>query len=80
MNVAIAEQASLQVAVLIEAEKWMMARAFEVTVVSRALLIAVGLADGTVHIEENLLEPLSLRASLPASPFGFSRKKWLKLA
>ena len=64
MHVAIAEQVPLQVTVLIEAEQGMIARAFEVTVVSRAPPMAIGLADGTVHIEDDLLQPLAFMDSL----------------
>ena len=50
--VAPPEPAALQVAELVEHEQGMVAGAAEVAVVGRALLIAMGLALGTVHVED----------------------------
>ncbi len=56
MDIPIAKKCSLQVTILIEAEQWVITGAHEVVIVDRALLIAIGRADRTVHIKDDLLE------------------------
>ena len=51
-----AKEDSFHVAILIEAEKRMIASALEVAVVGRPFLIAIGRADRAVHIKDDLLE------------------------
>ncbi len=56
MNITIAKKCSLQIAILIETEQWVITHALKISVVSSAFLIAIGRADGTVHIKDDLLE------------------------
>jgi len=56
MDIPMAKKRSLQIAILIETEQWVITHALEKTVVSSAFLIALGRADRTVHIKDNLLE------------------------
>lgn len=51
MDIAIAKEGSLNIAVVIEAEKRMITGTLEAAIVGRAFLIAVSRADGTVHIQ-----------------------------
>ncbi len=60
MDIPIAKKCSLQIAILIETEQWVIAGALKITVVSSAFLIAIGRADRTVHIKDDLLESFSL--------------------
>ena len=53
--VATPEHGVLQIAELIEQKQWMVAGALKVAVVGRAFLLYVGLADGTVHVENQFL-------------------------
>ena len=53
MNVAGPQDAALQVAELVEDEERMVAGAAEVPVPGRALLLAIGRALGTVHVEDD---------------------------
>ena len=59
-DIAVAQQRRFHVTVLVEAEDRMVALASEVVVVPRALLLAVGLTDLTVQIENEHLERLRL--------------------
>ena len=52
MHIAVAQQGLLQIAKLIEAKQRMVAGAAEMSVVSSAFLLAVGLAHGTVHVQD----------------------------
>jgi hypothetical protein len=61
--VAPPEHDPLQVAELVEQEQRVVARTAEVAVVGAALLTAVGLADGAVHVEDQLGE-LTVRMGL----------------
>jgi len=56
VNIPIAIKCSLHIAILIEAEKPMIAGALEIAIVSRAFLVPVGRADRTVHTKNNLIE------------------------
>ena len=62
------EHRPFQIAELVEQKQRMVAGAFEVPVVSRPLLVAIGLADRTVHVEDQLLErhPLTNLVDPPA--------------
>ena len=67
--VAPPEHHPLQVAELVEHEQGMVAGAAEVAVVGRALLLAVGLADRAVHVEDDpgqLAMPVRAEACIPA--------------
>ncbi len=55
VNVAGTQGTPFQIAELVEQEKRMVARATEVTVVGRALLLAMGRADALVHVEDDHL-------------------------
>ena len=59
-HVAIAEHRAFHITVLIETEQRVIALAAKVSVVLRAFLLAIGLADRTVQIENELLDRLSL--------------------
>ena len=54
--VAASEHCIFQVAKLSEETRGMVANATEVPVVGRAFLVAVGLADRTVHVEDQFTE------------------------
>ena len=56
MDTAVAKDSSLPIVILIEAEKRIIAGALEVAVAGRAFLIAIGRANRTVHIKDDLLE------------------------
>ena len=58
--IAASQHRSLQVAILIEQEQRVIAHALEVPVIGRALLTAVGLTDGAVHVENQCFQRLSL--------------------
>jgi len=60
VHVAGSQAATLQVAELIKHEQWMIAGAAEVAVVSCAFLIAVGRAQGAVHVEHNQLRRVAV--------------------
>ena len=84
--VAASQHRVLQIAELVEQKQRMVAEALEVAVVGRALLPAVGLADGTVHVERSILErlvpmdlvdPLAAKAS--SAPSGCALAEYLGL-
>jgi hypothetical protein len=58
VDLAVAQQRPLQIAKLVEAEKRVIAGAAEVAVVGRALLLAVGRTDRTVHVQDQLANRL----------------------
>jgi hypothetical protein len=39
----------------VEAEQWVITGAHEISIIGRAFLLTIGLADRTVHIKDNLL-------------------------
>jgi len=53
-DIATAQQRSLNIPVLIEEEQRVVALTFEVAVVGRAFLLAIGRADRAVHVEDQL--------------------------
>ncbi len=60
VDVAGAQGAALQVAELVEHEQRVIAGAAEVAVVGRAFLLAMGRADGAVHVEHDQLRRLAV--------------------
>ena len=54
------QQRPLQVTQVVEAEDRVIARAFEMSVVRRPFLASVGLADGTVHVQNQLVQGATL--------------------
>jgi hypothetical protein len=58
-DIAVTEQPPLQIAELVETEQRMITGAAEVTVVGRAFLLAVGLANRTIHVEDDLRHGLA---------------------
>ena len=56
--VAASKHRVLQIAELVKQKQRMVAEALEVSVVSRALLLSIGLADGTVHVEDQFTKRL----------------------
>ncbi len=62
-HIAIAKKCSLQIAILIEKEQRVVTHALKISVISSAFLIAIGRADRTVCIKDNLLERFSLMKS-----------------
>jgi hypothetical protein len=71
MHVAVAQQGLLHIAKLIEAKQRVVAGAAEMSVVGSAFLLAVGLAHGTVHVQDQfphrLAFPQPVSTSLIAS-------------
>ena len=58
VHVAGAKRAALQIAELVEHEQRMIAGAAEMAVVGRAFLLAMGRANGAVHVEHDDLQPV----------------------
>ena len=62
-----AQGAAFQHAELVEQKDWMIAGAFEMPVLGRTFLIAEGGADRAVHIQHNLLQPVTVMKSVDPS-------------
>jgi hypothetical protein len=58
VNLSVAQQRPLQIAKLVEVKQRVIAGAAEVAVVGRALLLAVGRTDRTVHVQDQLANRL----------------------
>ena len=58
VHIAGAKRAALQIAELVEHEQRMIAGAAEMAVVGRAFLLAMGRANGAVHVEPDDLQPV----------------------
>jgi hypothetical protein len=75
--VAASEHRVFQIAELVKQKQRMVAEALEVPVVSGSLLLSVGLADRTVHVEDQFTKRLVLmslgeRAKGSSAPSGCS--------
>ncbi len=68
MHVAIAQQRPLHIAKLIEAKQRVVASAAEMPIVGSAFLFAIGLADRTVHVQDQFTQRLAF--SQPVNPLS----------
>ena len=68
VDIAIAHDAALQHAELVEQEVWVVAGAVEMPVLCCAFVIAMGRADLAVHVLRNVIQPVaSMKAVNPRS-------------
>ncbi len=68
VDVAIAQGAAFQHAELVEQEVRMIAGAVEVSVPDCALLFAMGWADGAVHVQHDVFEPVAIMEAVDPLP------------
>jgi hypothetical protein len=75
VDVAIAQGAAFQHAELVEQEVRVLAGAVEVPVPGRPFLIAVGRADGAIHVQHDILQPVAIMEAVDPLPVQVGKRR-----